>query len=435
MSTMPVPATLAALLVAIPVVMAVGAKVAAGAAATGGGGGGARRLGDVVVEAGPIDRHNTVVIFTLPPDIQAQARPLALKDRKGARHPIQIDDQGRAVFILKSLKRGSSETFALEARDAGPRPGARAGVEARREADGVVFLVGGKQALRYQSTARQPPAGVAAEYQRGGYIHPVFTPGGVMVTDDYPTDHRHHHGIWAAWTETEFDGRKPDFWNMGKKTGRVDFESLDATWDGPVFAGLRARHVYSDLGGGKKKTALHDDWHVMVYRTHAEGEPPYYLFDVDSTQTAADLPLTLTQYRYGGMSMRGHADWNGKGKATFTTSEGKNRLDGNATTGRWCHMGGTTKEAARSKDGTAGLTIFGHPQNFRAPQPMRIHPDNPFFNYAPSQAGTFTIKPGTPFVARHRFLVADGPADTKLLERVWTDYAQPPQVQVTVAKK
>ena len=26
-----------------------------------------------------------------------------------------------------------------------------------------------------------------------------------------------------------------------------------------------------------------------------------------------------------------------------------------------------------------GITILGHPDNFRAPQPMRLHPTEPFF--------------------------------------------------------
>ncbi|GIT77905.1 MAG: hypothetical protein Ct9H300mP32_2870 [Verrucomicrobiota bacterium] len=39
------------------------------------------------------------------------------------------------------------------------------------------------------------------------------------ITDDYPHNHKHHHGIWFPWTNTIFEGRKPDFWNMGNGTG------------------------------------------------------------------------------------------------------------------------------------------------------------------------------------------------------------------------
>ena len=78
----------------------------------------------------------------------------------------------------------------------------------------------------------------------------------------------------------------------------------------------------------------------------------------------------------------------------------------------------------------AGIAILGHPDNFRAPQPMRIHPDEPFFCFAPSQLGQWEIKPGTPYVSRYRFIVADGPPDEAEINRLWNDYAHPPRVIV-----
>ena len=61
---------------------------------------------------------------------------------------------------------------------------------------------------------------------------------------------------------------------------------------------------------------------------------------------------------------------------------------------------------------------------------MRLNPDEPFFCYAPSQGGDWVIEPGKPYVARYRFIVADGPVDAKEIERMWNDYATPPKVTV-----
>ena len=80
----------------------------------------------------------------------------------------------------------------------------------------------GKQVLAYQGAKTKVPEGVGPEFERGGYIFPVFTPSGKLIVDDFPADHRHHHGIWSPWTKTEFEGRHPDFWNMGAKTGTVE---------------------------------------------------------------------------------------------------------------------------------------------------------------------------------------------------------------------
>ena len=55
-----------------------------------------------------------------------------------------------------------------------------------------------------------------------------------------------------------------------------------------------------------------------------------------------------------------------------------------------------------------GIAILCHPENFRAPQPMRLHPKEPFVCYAPSQLGDWAIEPGRPYVSRYRFVVKDG---------------------------
>jgi hypothetical protein len=56
---------------------------------------------------------------------------------------------------------------------------------------------------------------------------------------------------------------------------------------------------------------------------------------------------------------------------------------------------------------------------------MRIHPDEPFFNWAVPQAGDFSIEPGTPYVARYRFLIADGALDAPRMTLHAAAYADP----------
>jgi hypothetical protein len=77
-----------------------------------------------------------------------------------------------------------------------------------------------------------------------------------------------------------------------------------------------------------------------------------------------------------------------------------------------------------------GIAMLGHPDNFRAPEPLRVHPTDPYICFAPSRLGGWSITAGQPFAARYRFVVADGPADAALLERLWHDYANPPTVTI-----
>ena len=61
---------------------------------------------------------------------------------------------------------------------------------------------------------------------------------------------------------------------------------------------------------------------------------------------------------------------------------------------------------------------------------MRLHPTEPFFNFAPQQAGDMAIKPGETFTARYRFVVHDGAPDRAELDRLWNDFATPPTVRL-----
>jgi hypothetical protein len=147
--------------------------------------------------------------------------------------------------------------------------------------------------------AQSRPGEHRPSFLRAGYIHPVFTPSGRIVTDDYPDDHPHQHGIFFAWTKTEFEGRHPDFWNMGDGTGAVELEKIEEVHSGAEKATFKARLRHVDLSGPQRKTALNELWEVTVYRA-VPRMARYVMFDIVSTQECASAsPLILPDYRYG----------------------------------------------------------------------------------------------------------------------------------------
>ncbi|MBN2451407.1 MAG: hypothetical protein JXR77_13530, partial [Lentisphaeria bacterium] len=50
------------------------------------------------------------------------------------------------------------------------------------------------------------------------------------------------------------------------------------------------------------------------------------------------------------------------------------------------------------------------------------------FCFVPSQVQAWSIEPGKPLVQRFRILVHDGPADAGVAERLYRDWAEPPEV-------
>ena len=289
------------------------------------------------------------------------------------------------------------------------------GISAKREGKQVVIRSGDDVILRYQAESGPlPRPEIPEKFTRGGYIQSLFTPAGKLVTDDFPADHPHHHGVWSPWTKTEFEGRQPDFWNMGAETGRVEFVALDEVWENDGRAGFTARHKFVDLGAEPPKDVLLETWKVSAGRTKAG-----FVIDFTSIQRCAgESPLTLPEYHYGGFGFRGNAGWSGPPNCRFLSDSGiTDRVELNTKRVRWCWIGGEV-------DGkTRGVTLLCHPANFRFPQPVRAHPDKPFFCFAPQQLGEMEIRPGEKYISRYRLLASDGEPDADAAEKLWQDYA------------
>lgn len=278
--------------------------------------------------------------------------------------------------------------------------------------DGRGLLIG---KLRYNVAVNEAPAGVDPVFKRSGYLHPIPTPDGRTISNDFPKNHLHHHGVWFPWTSSEFEGRKTDFWNSKSKQGKVEHVKTLGTLSGPLFAGFSAQHRFVALTGPEPKTALNEIWDLRAYAVEKR-----VVFDLQSTQTCAtDQPLVIKKYHYGGLGFRGSGEWEGKTGFEFLSSEGKTRADGNETTARWAVM------TANVEGRPASIGFLNHPSNFRHPQPLRIHPSEPFFCWAPSQGGDFSIEPGKPYVSRFRFIVSDAPLTAAEMNAAWKDYAEP----------
>ena len=183
---------------------------------------------------------------------------------------------------------------------------------------------------------------------------------------------------------------------------------------------------HANTGTGDARTdVLYETWTVTVHKTPTA----YFLFDIESVQEcASDRPLTLNKYHYGGMALRGNSQWlKAKGDKTinagdlqFVTSEGKHRANGNHTRPNWVALSGELDGQATS------LAVMGSPDNFRAPQHVRIHPIKPYFCFAPMVAGDFSIAPGQKYVSRYRYLVASEKAVPGAIERSWKAYIAGP---------
>jgi hypothetical protein len=381
----------------------------------------------VTVEAGEHDRLSTPIILELPADLSGDEDLELLAD--DSRNPLPMQRlpgaPARAMFVLEErLIAGESRSYRLRPLTPAPHATSEPVADCRRTEVGLRINLRGSPMLQYNTEVIEPPAGIDGVYRRSGHIHPVSTPAGRVVTEEFPEDHPHQHGIFNAWVNTHFEGRAVDFWNQAGETGRVEHVAVESINDGNVFAQFRARLRHSDLTHPDGPHAVLDE--QMLVR--AFNVPQGFLFDIESRQVCvAEAPLIINEYHYGGMAWRGADGWLGQPEHDFLTSEGKTRTDGNHTRPVWVAAHGLV-------DGEpCAIVIFGHPENFRHPQPVRLHPSKPYFVFTPPVLGEFSIEPGAEYVARYRYLVHDGPVNPVRYDRIWQDMADPPAVRVLAA--
>src|SRR5687768_17349562 len=67
------------------------------------------------------------------------------------------------------------------------------GIEIRQDDDGILF---------YQVK----PKSLDGKYERANYIHPLYSLKGNVITEDFPKDHLHHHGLYSAWHQILLNG-------------------------------------------------------------------------------------------------------------------------------------------------------------------------------------------------------------------------------------
>ena len=306
--------------------------------------------------------------------------------------------------------------FSLAASAAGP-------MSAVDDGSSLTLKQGGADVLSFRHAIMPPPEGQSPLFARGGFIHPLRTPSGQVLTAIHPSDHIHHLGVWNPWTSTTFDGRKIDYWNLKDGQGTIRFVKFEDVKKGPDEAGFTALLDFVDLKApGGERVTLHERQTVSTAAVPA-GLPAGFLVRFTSEQwCATNQAFVIKAYRYGGFGFRARTDWN-KDNSDYLTDAGKTRADGNSTTARWCRIQGTV-------DGTTcGVLFLAHPENFNAPEPIRIWPPKDhngmvFFNFAPTQNRDWVLEPGQTYSRRYGIFTYDGEITAEQAETIWKHFVR-----------
>lgn len=348
--------------------------------------------------------------------------------------PYQIGKTGQKPLLWFTvegeLRTGQTRSYFIRA-SSGEKDTSSVSLRIVESQDEYQMLDDGRSVLNYRKTEMFPPEGVDPLYKRSGYIHPLWSPGGEVLTRIQPPDHYHHYGIWNPWTLTHINGREIDYWNLAKGEGSVRFAGLYFTEEGFVFSKLGVKQEHVDFGSGvSERVNIEEDLHCTYWGSHRSGTR-YILDKAMSYRNILADTILFNAYPYsGGIGFRATERWKSE-NCTVLTSEGMTRLDADGTKARWCIVEGESSV----DDGRSGILFMSHPSNREHPEPMRVWPldvngGEMFFEFCPVHHTDWVILPGKQYSLHYRMVVFDGPMSAEEAEMYWNGFAFPPVVVV-----
>jgi Methane oxygenase PmoA len=382
----------------------------------------------IKVNAKNFVRNKSIVTVALQKPLSTNAAYELVNVKSKSFAPVQQTDSNRIVFILPDvLQPGETATYLLRKSKLKKQTSL---VTVEKQPTGLLVKVQGKKAFFYNTSLISPPGNLPAYYARSGFIHPLYSPAGNNVTDDFPVGHAHQHGIMMAWTSTEFKGHHHDFWNQQQQTASVKHIEVESITTGPVVTEIKLRLQQYSIKFG---AVLNELWTITVYPFSN-----YFLFDLHSVQQNITTDtLYINKYHYGSIAFRGSRQWNDadslhyKSRWNILTDSG-NTLS-NADGKRAAYV-----SASGAIDGKAsGVTVFGFPANYNYPQPIRVHPSMPYWGFAPAVTNKFSINPGQLYNSAYRYFVHDGNPDTAAIKQLNNEISYPAEAVVSygVGKK
>jgi hypothetical protein len=290
----------------------------------------AAQLAPAIAEDGTVDSQTARLLAVIPPS------PVKATSNSGG------PESSLRRLVLRSVEKVSADgpAFALEDVDD----------------KSLKLSYGGKPVMVYNHGVITNPRVPASDHRRSRacYVHPLWGLSGEELTDDFPKDHYHHHGVFWTWPHVGVDGKQHDLWAGNTIWQR--FVRWLGRQTGPTAAVLGVENGWFV---GQQKVMIERVW----FCCYADAEDSRVL-DLNFTFIPTDKPITLQGAEgksYGGLTVRFKP---GARKDTLITiPSGPTTEDLPDTKLQWADFTSLFAGATQR----SGAAIFIHPQ----------HPDYP----------------------------------------------------------
>jgi hypothetical protein len=294
---------------------------------------------------------------------------------------------------------------------------AAAGAEAEAQfsfvedgAAGTLMIRDGKTPVLIYRYGDELKPGADPKYTQSCYVHPLYSLDGVALTDDFPADHLHHHGLFWVW---------PVVRTRGVTT---------STWE-PLLPRLRqhfTRWLKREAVDGSFLLSVENEWRLEGKEAVARERVTFRVHPADRLGRAIDFELVIEALGgplelrgtpaenkgYGGLCFRGAPAFTG---AAMTTDEGELKEDAVNAPFRWADL----------STADSGVAIFVSPDHPGYPTKWLIR--NSYagvMNVSWPGLDPVVLRPGEPVTLRYRIYVHRGDAGAADLSAAYAAYTK-----------
>ncbi|MBX3745655.1 MAG: PmoA family protein [Verrucomicrobiae bacterium] len=274
-----------------------------------------------------------------------------------------------------------------------------------RDQESLRLTYGPRELLRYQ--LRKPARG-GASVESGGYLHPVTTPAGTVVTEVGPADHRHHRGVFLGWVEMRGTDAA-DFWGWGEPAPTAGRRIENVTVEGlPPTLGVARFRATNAWKAGARRMVLEEVRVTLAFREGAT------VLDY-VTRLTVDAPVTVARWAFGGFAVRTRIDGAvapiGPEGAVRRASPRHTDPDSNWPDAPWYGL------HLKFRDGKeATVAVAGREAN--PPTSWHVVPGIGLINPSVTAKGALRLVPEEPLVLRYRIMAFDGAPAVASLKRL-----------------
>jgi hypothetical protein len=333
--------------------------------------------------------------FNLPETIRCFFKSLRETDPMKHNFPAKINWILIAVILALAISCGTKQ----------PR------LQAVTSDEGVEIMEGDSKILFYQVKPRT----MGGAYERAGYIHPLYSLEGSVITEDFPEDHPHHHGIFSAWHQITLNGKPvADGWTGDNISWTVVDTQLSAQRESIA---LNVEVVWRSSIEGGQEGIVSENLEIVVHELKDERRAIDYNLFLTPLKDSLKLGGSADEKGYGGFSLRLKLP----GDIRFIA--GEKEVEPKVVSveaGPWINFTGSFDGEEEGDD--KGVLVLNHPSNPGSPQPWILRKEKSMQNAAyPGRHPVSLSKQGLRL--RYRMIVHNGDLDKDAIETLYREYS------------